>query len=157
MQSGDISSDVIGQFHYLVLRIQDLHGLCVRVVTDRERPGDFGSKFPASEQNNLGLMTIQNYYRRGFRWLVNLNDEGPSHSQYIKPTLHHAISLATWIANYIAPCETRCTKRSNVLVATGLAWRRTDFYWFSWQLRQQQKLRNMFIRWCFSSQSTVRK
>ena len=49
MQGGDITSDITGQFHDLVLRVQYLHGLCVGVVADRKRPGNLGSKFPRSE------------------------------------------------------------------------------------------------------------
>ena len=49
MQGGDITSDITGQFHDLVLRVQYLHGLCVGVVADRKRPGHLGSKFPRSE------------------------------------------------------------------------------------------------------------
>ena len=49
MQGGDITSDITGQFHDLVLTVQYLHGLCVRVVADRKRPGNLGSKFPRSE------------------------------------------------------------------------------------------------------------
>ena len=49
MQGGDITSDITGQFHDLVLRVQYLHGLCIRVVADRKRPGNLGSKFPRSE------------------------------------------------------------------------------------------------------------
>ena len=49
MQGGDITSDITGQFHDLVLRVQNLHGLCIRVVADRKRPGNLGSKFPRSE------------------------------------------------------------------------------------------------------------
>ena len=49
MQGGDITSDIAGQFHDLVLTVQYLHGLCVRVVADRKRPGNLGSKFPRSE------------------------------------------------------------------------------------------------------------
>ena len=49
MQGGDITSDITGQFHDLVLRVQYLHGLCVGVVADRKRPGNLGSKFPGSE------------------------------------------------------------------------------------------------------------
>ena len=49
MQGGDITSDITGQFHDLVLRVQYLHGLCVRVVANRKRPGNLGSKFPRSE------------------------------------------------------------------------------------------------------------
>lgn len=58
MQGRDFTSDVIGQFHNLVLRIQDFHGLSVGVVADRERPGDFGSKFPGSTQ--LIISTVHN-------------------------------------------------------------------------------------------------
>ena len=49
MQGGDITSDIIGQFHDLVLRVQYLHGLCVGVVANRKRSGNLGSKFPRSE------------------------------------------------------------------------------------------------------------
>ena len=49
MQGGDITSDITGQFHDLVLRVQYLHGLCIRVVADRKRPWNLGSKFPRSE------------------------------------------------------------------------------------------------------------
>ena len=49
MQGGDITSDITGQFHDLVLRVQYLHGLCVGVVANRKRPGNLGSKFPRSE------------------------------------------------------------------------------------------------------------
>ena len=49
MQGGDITSDITGQFHDLVLRVQYLHGLCVGVVADRKRPGNLGSKFPRSQ------------------------------------------------------------------------------------------------------------
>lgn len=55
LQCGNISSDVIGQFHDLVFRIQDFHGLCVGIVTDRERPGDFCSKLPVSKENIDGM------------------------------------------------------------------------------------------------------
>ena len=56
VQGDDITSDVIGQFHYLVLRVQDLHGLCVGVVADWEGPGDFGSKFSGNKQDNTVLI-----------------------------------------------------------------------------------------------------
>ena len=49
MQGGDITSDITGQFHDLVLRVQYLHGLCVGVVANRKRPGNLGSKFPRSK------------------------------------------------------------------------------------------------------------
>ena len=49
MQGGDITSDITGQFHDLVLRVQYLHGLCVGVVADRKRPWNLGSKFPRSQ------------------------------------------------------------------------------------------------------------
>ena len=49
MQGGDITSDVTGQFQDLVLRVQYLNGLCIRVVADRKRPWNLGSKFPRSE------------------------------------------------------------------------------------------------------------
>jgi len=49
MQGGDITFDITGQFHDLVLRVQYLHGLCVGVVANRKRPGNLGSKFPRSE------------------------------------------------------------------------------------------------------------
>ena len=49
MQGGDITSDITGQFHDLILRVQYLHGLCVGVVANRKRPGNLGSKFPRSE------------------------------------------------------------------------------------------------------------
>ena len=49
MQGGDITSDITGQFHDLVLRVQYLHGLCVGVVANRKRPWNLGSKFPRSE------------------------------------------------------------------------------------------------------------
>ena len=49
MQGGDITSDITGQFHDLVLRVQYLNGLCIRVVADRKRPWNLGSKFPRSE------------------------------------------------------------------------------------------------------------
>ena len=49
MQGGDITSDITGQFHDLVLRVQYLHGLCVGVVADRKRSWNLGSKFPRSQ------------------------------------------------------------------------------------------------------------
>ena len=49
MQGGDITSDITGQFHDLVLRVQYLDGLCVGVVANRKRPWNLGSKFPRSE------------------------------------------------------------------------------------------------------------
>lgn len=45
-QGGHLSSYVIGQFENLILGIQDLHNLCVWVVTNREGPGNLGSKLP---------------------------------------------------------------------------------------------------------------